>query len=446
MNYNKSVTLTVKKMVNGAYGLSQLPNGKKVFIRRALPGETVAVQITEEQKKICYADTKDVITPHRDRIVPPCSCYAGCGGCDLQHAHYRLQCSLKEEMLTELLQRNRTTSTFALDRLVAPIIGSREHYGYRQRIRLQVHTPFTIGFNRFRSHRLIRTDECLLAPPELNRCLAELSTSPVLEQMADHLKEMELLRDPGNDSVCIILHLSRKPRAADRKAATLLAQETGRKLRVFLSGSDFAMEGPFSDDPAATTILRMTIPGHPPLDLSWEAGGFCQVNHGQNLQLIQLGMEWVQPTPVMHILDLYCGMGNFSLKLAGSSGSVYGIESQGSAIRSARRNCVVNNILNAEFLRSDVKKGCEGLAAAAKTFDAIVCDPPRQGMPGMAPLLAHLCRRQLVYVSCDPATLCRDLAALLENGFMVRKIQPVDMFPQTRHLETVALLEKADDI
>ena len=445
MNYNKSVPLTVKKIVNGAYGLSNLPNGKTVFIRRALPGETVTVRITEDQEKICYADTVEVIDAHPARITPPCSCYAGCGGCDLQHAEYRLQCSLKKEMLTELLQRNRTTGPSGVDRLVEPVLGSDEHFGYRQRIRVQVNIPFTIGFNRFRSHEITPVNTCLLAPSDLNRYLAKLSASPVVEQIANHLKEIELLRDPDSNALCIILHLTRKPRAADRKTALYLAEETGDKTRVFLAGSEFAMEGPFCEDPDADAILSMTIPGNPPITLTWEAGGFCQVNHTQNLKLIQTVIDWARPAPERHLLDLYCGMGNFSLKLAELSASVFGIESQGAAIRSAKRNCVRNTILNAEFLKSDVKKGCELLVSGRKKFDAIVCDPPRQGMTGLAPLLGSLCRNRLVYVSCDPATLCRDLAELLANGFSVRKILPIDMFPQTRHLETVTLLERSSD-
>ena len=206
------------------------------------------------------------------------------------------------------------------------------------------------------------------------------------------------------------------------------------------------MEGPICADPEADNILSMTIPGTPQLELTWETGGFCQVNYGQNLKLIQLVMNYLKPAPSARILDLYCGMGNFSLKLAGSAGSVMGIESQGSAIRSARRNCAGNTIENARFIKSDVKKGCEQLVSSGETFDAVVCDPPRNGMPGMAPLLNRLCRNRLVYVSCDPATLCRDLADLIEIGFTVKKIQPVDMFPQTRHVETIALLEKSEAI
>jgi 23S rRNA (uracil1939-C5)-methyltransferase len=203
------------------------------------------------------------------------------------------------------------------------------------------------------------------------------------------------------------------------------------------------MEGPFgSGQEMSNRSLSMTISGDSPLTLFWEAGGFCQVNTKQNYNLINLVVECSEPSPSDRLLDLYCGMGNFALPLAKKTGHVHGIESQGAAIRSGRWNSEFNGLSNIRFEKSEVAEACRKLVGAGDSFDTIVCDPPRQGMVNMAPLLARLCRKRVVYVSCDPATLCRDLASLQQQGFSVKKIQPVDMFPQTHHIETVTVLEK----
>ena len=142
------------------------------------------------------------------------------------------------------------------------------------------------------------------------------------------------------------------------------------------------------------------------------------------------------------MLDLYCGMGNFSIPLAGRAHTVLGIEGKGAAIRSAQKNSEAAGLDNTEFSKSPIHPACEKLLAAGRTFDFVLIDPPRQGAPGLADRLSGLCRSRLVYISCDPATLVRDLADLCRQGFTVSRIRPVDMFPQTHHIETVVLLEK----
>ena len=178
------------------------------------------------------------------------------------------------------------------------------------------------------------------------------------------------------------------------------------------------------------------------LELHWEVGGFCQVNLAQNRQLIRIVLDFANPSADEDVLDLFCGMGNFSIPLAERSRSLLGIEGQASAIRSARANCLINGLANAEFRQMPLHAACEDLARAGRSFACVVIDPPRQGVPGLARQLAALADKRLVYVSCDPATLCRDLAELLTHSFSLRRFQPVDMFPQTHHIETVVLLEK----
>ncbi len=176
--------------------------------------------------------------------------------------------------------------------------------------------------------------------------------------------------------------------------------------------------------------------------MEWEVGGFCQVNLEQNRNLVDLVCKYAAVQPEETVLDLFCGAGNFSLPLAATARTLVGIEGQGAAIRSARRNSENAGFANTTFFKQPIQKACLELTAAGKRFDLLVIDPPREGIPGLATMVGGLCRNRLVYISCDPATLGRDLADLTSAGFRIAAIQPVDMFPQTHHIETVVLLEK----
>jgi 23S rRNA (uracil1939-C5)-methyltransferase len=221
--------------------------------------------------------------------------------------------------------------------------------------------------------------------------------------------------------------------------------------RIFFVGTDFPITGPYYDE-GKTDHERMNniFNVHYPLvaqinrslNLSWEAGGFCQVNLEQNRKIIETVLEFCQAEKTDTVLDLYCGMGNFSIPLAMRAKNVLGIEGQASAIRSAKYNASNAGLANTRFLKSSAHDACIELAEKGEQFDCVLIDPPRQGAPGLAGHLAKITIKRLVYISCDPATLCRDLADLTDAGFTITKIQPLDMFPQTHHIETVVLLEK----
>ena len=442
MNPNKIKTATIKKLINGGYGLCSAENGKTIMVRNSLPGETVEIRIVEQLQKVDYGIAGHILTPHKNRITPPCPWYSSCGGCDLQHADYLTQCSIKDQILKDLLERNQSTSLHRLSTLVAPILPSPDEFGYRQRIRLK-NGNNRVGFYKFRSHEIVPIKQCLLAPDTINSALGLLPYTSGFQSLSSNTEEIDILLNPDDSTLCLVLYIKRKPRPNDRKTARSLAREIAPGTRIFLAGQQFSMEGPFSGDKEDTDrTLSMTVPGRGSLTLFWEAGGFCQVNIGQNFNLVNLVLEFCKPASTDKLLDLYCGMGNFALPLAQKTGRVHGIESQGAAIRSGRYNSDYNQLANISFEKSDVLAACKRLAGSNETFDTIVCDPPRQGMVNMAPLLDRLCRKRIVYISCDPATLCRDLALLQQEGFRVKNIQPVDMFPQTHHIETVTLLEK----
>jgi 23S rRNA (uracil1939-C5)-methyltransferase len=283
-----------------------------------------------------------------------------------------------------------------------------------------------------------------LAAPPINECLAGLRGNAGFRHLASVTEEMELLLDQLSNKVTLRLLLKRPVRPADRGHARELTATLATLDRVFFHGRDFAQEGPHGSGETKSNLLGFMIEGSDPLTLYWEVGGFSQVNPGQNLKMIELVRRLVQPTTEDRILDLYCGMGNFSIPLARQAGQLVGVEGQGSAIRSARRNAKSNGLTNCSFQKRDVLSACRELSAGKDSFDTVVCDPPRQGLGPLAQLAADLARRKLVYISCDPATLVRDLQVLVECGLSIKTIQPVDMFPQTHHIETVVMLEKSE--
>ena len=441
MNCNNQV-VTIAKIVNGGYGLAEAKDGRKLFVRHCLPGERVAVEITEEKKRICFGHAVQVLSPAHGRTPPPCPYYGRCGGCDLQHGDYPTQLTLKEAILADLLARSPLGALIDQTGAVKPIIGADHPWSYRQRIRMRIDAQNNPGFSHFRSNRIVAVERCLLTAAPINDCLAELRGDATFRHLASVTEEMELLLDEISSKVALRLRLKRPVRPADRRNARELTAKLTVLDRVFFHGREFAQEGPHGSGETESNLLGFQIPGTEMLTLYWEIGGFSQINLEQNLKMIELVRRVVEPTSADRILDLYCGMGNFSIPLAGQAAEVVGIEGQGSAIRSARRNARNNGLSNCSFQKNEVLSTCRELTANGDSFDTVVCDPPRQGLGPLAQLAGGLARRKLVYVSCDPATLVRDLQVLVECGLSIKSVHPVDMFPQTHHLETVVLLEK----
>ncbi len=442
MNCNNQV-VTIRKLVNGGYGLAHTDDGTTLFVRFGLPGERVSIDITKHRKKTVFGHVVEVHESHPGRISPPCPYYGRCGGCNLQHSSYEHQGRLKQQIVNELLAASASEDVrHALSR-IEPIRASPAEINYRQRIRLAIDTQGSVGFRNFRSHEVVAIESCLLAVDPINTCLKKLARNLSFQDLVAISEQLELCCNPLDETVSALFYLTRPPRPADRRNARALTGEVGELDRVFFCGSRFALEGPHTEhDTARHRLIGFSLDKDRPLTLKWEVGGFSQVNLQQNRYLIDLVTDLASPDPQDLILDLYCGMGNFSLPLALYGAEVHGIESQGSAVRSGRRNCLENNITTCHFEKSDVESACRRLAAENRRFDIVVCDPPRRGLAELIPCLARLASGRLIYISCDPATLSRDLSALTSGGFEISSIHPVDMFPQTHHIETVVAMKK----
>lgn len=433
----------IEKLVHGGLGLSHTEDGQVVLIEGAVAGETVRAKMRSQRKNLLQGVVSEILTRSHARIEAPCPHYRKCGACDFQHMGYPSQLQAKQDIIKDLLIRSgHPELQEAADTILVPPLPSPQQFHYRQRIRLQVDEHQVLGFHKRKSHNCIAIESCLLARPEINNCLQELSAQAPFAKLLIQTDALEILLDPENANIHILLHFKRKPRPTDEKHAQELVHAIANIQNIFFTGEGFAITG--------HAFLSFSLP---PIDrhtekalcLSLETGGFCQVNVDQNTSLVKTVLDFCKITREERVLDLFCGMGNFSIPLAEQAKSVLGIEGQGSAIRSAKRNSSNAGQDNTKFLKQPIHKTCEELLKTAQIFDCIVIDPPRQGAPGLAKTLSSLCSKRLIYISCDPATLCRDLATLLHQGFSLTKLQPIDMFPQTHHIETVALLEKLSD-
>jgi 23S rRNA (uracil1939-C5)-methyltransferase len=441
-------TLFIEKLVPGGFGLGRLDEGIVVLVRYVLPGEKVLVREIGRKKDYVSAELIQVLTPSADRIKPPCPIYGRCGGCDLQHAGPDAQIRLKKALLADSLQR--AAGDIFSDPLLSvedPLQAPQQFY-YRQRIRIQVDKKGNYGFFRPGSHILEPVSHCLLARKGLNKVLHQMHASHPFGELAKHCTSFELLFNPQENNTVLLLHFLRKPRPADCLFSRCLAHGT-----IGLSAILMQVEGYGIYDPLKQTFLASApIMSHNPaikaikprFSLSWEAGSFCQVNLGQNNNMVKVVLEMIVSGPHNRILDLYCGYGNFSLPVAKLGSEVLGIDAQNAAIRSAHRNAIRNNIHNCRFEKKQVSAAVKSLFDAGETFETIILDPPRQGAPEIVSLLPELSADQIIYVSCNPATLARDLGALIPAGYHLCRLVPIDMFPQTHHLESVTLLKRSN--
>lgn len=439
-------TVLIEKLIPGGLGLGRLAEGKVVLVRYVLPGERVLVREVNRKKDFISATLQEILTPSPDRINPPCPLYGRCGGCDLQHTMYNTQIFLKKEILTESLQRAAGDIFSDPETTIQSALASSEEFGYRQRIRLQVDEEGQYGFFRTGSHVLEAVSKCLLAKDILNTVLQQLHSNDSFSGLARQCTAFELLFNPDSNDTIMLLHFRRKSRPRDSVLATNVVNDTIGLSTILMQVEGYGLYDPLNQSFISTPPhLSQTISIEnlqADILFTWEAGGFCQVNLAQNKNLINLVMEMTKTGPHNRVLDLYCGYGNFSLPIAQLAGKVFGIDGQNGAIRSAKRNAERNEIYNCYFEKQQVVQGVRNLIDAAKTFDTVILDPPRQGAADIVPMLPDLGAEQVIYISCNPATLARDLAILCRQEYTLSYLVPVDMFPHTHHMESVALLKR----
>lgn len=435
----KAMHLRIEKIITGGQGLARREDGMVVLTRFVLPGELVEVREAWQRRGFVEADLVRVLEPAPERVAPFCPSYTVCGGCDFQHLSGPAQLRSKEEMYREALLR----AGIQVDPdVLHAVVPSPQAFHYRCRIRLKVDQDGQIGFFRFRSNLIVRIDRCPVATELLNTAVQWLRELPLPRSLAIAIREIDLLHSPADDRIHALL----LPDPGRQINQRLLAEYSGNLAgiqAVWLKTGDDVVRLKNDGGP---DLLRQEFPEEicgRAFALHWPPGCFSQVNAAQNVRLISLVLDLAGEVAGRRVLDLYCGMGNFSVPLALNGARVVGVERSRESVTWARNNSAAAGCADATFLAADVAAALGAPAITGNRFDLIVLDPPRQGLGKEASArLAELGAGRIIYISCDPATLMRDLGQLCAGGYRLRQLTPVDMFPQTHHIEAVALLEK----
>jgi len=427
-------TVTIEKIIPGGKGLARTADGQVVMIPFTLPAEGVLIR--EDTKKSGYIEGSidKVLSPSPARIEPLCPLYGECGGCDVQHGNYQEQLNIKRGIIEESLHRAKVPIEHVDNTLASPA-----QWGYRYRLRLKISPSGKLGFFKKKSNEFLPVSHCPVAAAGINSALAELTEAEALLPLTGLYPELELLASPADGKITLVL------RSDKQKPPTSVLQELAKNSYIHQVGW-ISRKGFQYLSPQADPLTQHVQLDEKSCTLSWSGGCFSQVNPGQNEQLIRLVCDLAGALSGdlsgKTVLDLYCGMGNFSIPLGLCGRTVTGIEGNRESIHWAKENAQQAGI-SARFLVADVRAALKQLVEQGEKVDCILLDPPRSGIGKDIILLSRLEPEKIIYVSCDPATLARDLNFLCTHGYMITRVVPVDMFPQTSHIESVVLLERS---
>ena len=457
---NELIEVTAEKAIYGGKCLSEYKD-RKVMLERALPGEKVLAYIKKKRKGYFEMVAKKVLEPSKHRIASDCGYYPTCGGCKLRDVEYEYQTKLKEEVVKDCVERIGKVK----DCEFLPVVMCSEENSYRNKneftfSRLRYYTEpdqksdednFTLGFHapKFYS-KAIDIDKCLLQPELMNKVYLSLKTKlkdsglePYdIVQHTGFLRYL-VIRKSNSDEIMINLVTKAKKLKEIKDIADDLMSEFPQvksfvnTINSGLAGTAFGEETVLvsGEEKIIDTICNFKF------ELSHDT--FFQTNPHQTEKLYDAAVELAEFTGKENVLDLYCGVGTISLYIADRIASVTGFELVENAVENARRNAALNGINNCEFYSGDMMKLAKDGQIFKNTYDIIITDPPRDGMhPKVVESLINSGVPKIVYISCNPSTFARDVQLLEEGGYKLRKIRPVDMFPQTYHVEVVGLLIK----
>lgn len=402
--------------------------GKTWFVENALPTETVQIRVTEEKRQYGLGVAQKILSASALRQTPKCTYYGTCGGCQSQHIPVELQRSAKQKALFQRLQKLQDDIEF-----MPMIVG--EPWGYRRRVRLSMlfnakTKKLEIGFRQKASSQIVAIDHCDVIEPALNNLLPKLTALFAQFAQPKSLGHMELVS--ADNGVAMLLRVTQNLLEADHQLLLDFAYQ--HQLNLFLQDNDQIQclygQSPFYQ-----------LDG---LRLDFDIRDFIQVNAPLNQQMVQTALDWLALTPTDHVLDLFCGMGNFTLPLSRYVQSAVGIEGVWDMVKKATRNAEQNGCLNVEFYQTDLDSSFAEQPWAKQKFNKILLDPPRSGAAFALSALVELAAEKILYVSCNPATLVRDAEILLKSGYRLAKVAMVDMFPHTGHLESISLFERKE--
>jgi 23S rRNA (uracil1939-C5)-methyltransferase len=421
----ENVLLKIDSLAYGPYGVGRR-DGRVIMVPLTVPGDEAEIRIVEEKKNYAVGELIGLIKPSADRQTPPCPYVGACGGCPWQMIRYEAQLGAKAKSVEDALRRIGKIEGYEL----LPIIPSPQEYRYRRRIRLHRSGDGHLGFHRAFSHDVIEIASCLIATPNADLRLPD--ARDWLGELKSRIVEVEIVESDTGANVVLVGKVDGDIAAEDDAAsARFLYSHSGiAGLVLFGKGCRRAWgEGKVSVD--CGDGLTMNV----------DAEVFIQVNREGNLALVRELLDWSEFGDGDRVLELYSGTGNFTLPMAKRAGSIVAVEGDHRAVENGRTNSKANGLENIRWIRSHVPAAAGQLREKAARFSKIVLNPPRSGAKGLEDDLASLGAEKILYVSCNPSTLARDLAALDKRGYRTQRVRPVDLFPHTFHVETLAELE-----
>lgn len=441
---NQEHTVTIEGYGEGGMGVARI-DGRVVFVHGALRGEKCRVLILKTLKSVAFAKVLEVIEPSSERITPDCPYFPRCGGCTYRHIRYEEELRLKKQRVQDNLSRIGGS-----DVTVEEILGARDTLRYRNKAQYPVSKDGAVGFYRARTHEVIECEHCLLVKPEadaaaeaLREYMQSCRVAGYDEKTGRGLVRHLYIRSnaAGESLVCVLVNGDKLPkedrlvtllRDACPKCTGIVLGTNTKKGNVILGDRYRTLWGSDRlEDTLCGKTFRLSVPS------------FYQVNRVQAERLYAKAIEFAGLTGQETVLDLYCGAGTITLALSDHAKKVLGAEIVPEAIDDARENAARNGVKNAEFFCGDASDVAKKLARENLRPDVITVDPPRKGLAAdVVESIAEMQPGRVVYVSCDSATMARDVKRLADLGYTAQRACAVDMFPRADHVETVCLLSK----
>jgi 23S rRNA (uracil1939-C5)-methyltransferase len=422
----RPIELTIERLGQLGEGVSSW-EGRTVFVPGAFPGDRVRVHL-EQQGRVVRGQLREVVAPSPDRRPSPCALRAECGGCDWLELNEPAQRAAKRELVLSTLEHLGHLERDAFT--VRPLLVAPRDFGYRRRAVLHF-TKGSLGYFGRRSHERVPVSECGALAPALATLPGRLA--PLLKPLAKDADEVHLLAEGSKAAFAVFLTGPVAARHTEAVEAAVRALRLEGAVVVPREGSPRVIGKP---------ALRTLSPLRPEVPIFIRPDAFAQAHAEANVGLVTAALYELAPRETDSVLELYSGNGNFTFPLAATAASVLGVESSPVGVELAQRGAREGSVGNVRFIQGDARKVCDSLVKEGRKFDLCLADPPRTGAPGLAKWMTALGVRRVVYVACDPASLARDAAGLVEEGYRPQALQVVDMFPQTHHVEAVMSFER----
>ncbi len=428
------VPASVTSMSHDARGVSRV-KGKAVFIDGALPGEDVTFRYLKQHRNYDEGIAQDVLLASAERVTPSCIHFSLCGACSLQHMDGQAQIHHKQKILLETLEHIGKVQP---ETVMPPMVGAV--WGYRRRARLGAKyvakkQTFMLGFREKRTAVLAELTRCEVLDPRVGERFMALRDLLAQLQARERIPQVEVAM--GDDDIALVFRHLAPLEAAD--IAKLRDYGMQNQIQIYLQPG--GVDSIHLLWPEQAT-LSYTLPEFQ-VELFFRPGDFTQVNASINRQMVHKAIELLAPTENEEVLDLFCGLGNFTLPLARRAKTVVGVEGEPGLIQRAEQNARHNDIHNAKFYVADLAGDPRKQPWFNRRFDKLLLDPPRAGALEMVRHLDVFAPSRMVYISCNPATLARDANVIVkEHGYHFRSAGVMDMFPHTTHVESIAVFER----